>query len=421
VKRILFITHLHPDLVRGGAQQSCYELFDEFRNDPEYDPVLLACAPKWACGKLFVHRNAVIGYDRRDEYLYLTQKYDTFWHSSTEMKVLRDFARFLESFKPDIIHFQHYLFAGLEAVEIARKTLPRAKIVMTMHEFTPICHSDGQMVKNQTRDLCVKDSPFACHECFPAFSPSAFARRRKYILEVFDLIDHFVMPSHFLVERYRAWGLPSEKISFIDYGRTYANDAVAPKDVPRQKRISYNRFGFTGQLIVNKGGTVVLDAVEILRRRGIEDFHVYVYGANLANSPEYFRKRFEDMDDTLHQNVTMKGSYHSSQLAQVMQTLDWVIVPSIWWENSPLVIQEAFMHGKPVICSDIGGMAEKVRHMVDGLHFAVRDPHSLADMMQLAIEDASLQPRLVDNIEPILSAREGVEQHKKLYASIGVR
>src|SRR5580692_10881666 len=219
VKKILFITHLHPDLVRGGARQSCYELFDEFRNDPDYDPVLMACAPKWACGKLFVHRNAVIGYDRRDEYLYLTQKYDTFWHSSTEMKVLRDFARFLESFKPDVIHFQHYLFAGLEAVQIARKTLPHAKIVMTMHEFTPICHSDGQMVKNQTRDLCVKDSPFACHECFPAFSPSAFARRRKYILEVFDLIDHFVMPSHFLVERYRAWGLPAEKISFIDYGR----------------------------------------------------------------------------------------------------------------------------------------------------------------------------------------------------------
>lgn len=421
MKKVLFITHLHPDLIRGGAQQSCYELFDQFREDAEYDPVLLACAPKWACEKLFVHRNAIIGYDRSDEYLFLTQTYNTFWHSNPEMKVLRDFARFLESFKPSVVHFQHYLFAGLEAVLLVRKILPRAKIVMTMHEFTPICHSDGQMVKHQTQSLCVQSSPFACHECFPAFSPSVFARRRQYILEVFDLIDHFIVPSHFLGERYREWGLPAEKISFIDYGRTSTNDVEPVQRAPQQPRKSYNRFGFTGQLIVNKGGTVVLDAVEILRRRGIEDFQVYIYGANLANSPPQFRKRFEDMDDTLHQNVIMKGSYHSSQVAQVMQTLDWVIVPSIWWENSPLVIQEAFMHGKPVICSNIGGMAEKVRDMVDGLHFAVRDPHSLADAMQAAIEDPTLHPRLVENILPILSAREGAAQHKTLYAALGVR
>ena len=56
-----------------------------------------------------------------------------------------------------------------------------------------------------------------------------------------------------------------------------------------------------------------------------------------------------------------------------MAEIDWVVVPSIWWENSPLVIQEAFLHGRPVICSDIGGMAEKVRHGVDGLHFRVGD------------------------------------------------
>ena len=43
-----------------------------------------------------------------------------------------------------------------------------------------------------------------------------------------------------------------------------------------------------------------------------------------------------------------------------MSEIDWVVVPSRWWENSPLVIQEAFMHGRPVICSGIGGMAEKV-------------------------------------------------------------
>ena len=36
------------------------------------------------------------------------------------------------------------------------------------------------------------------------------------------------------------------------------------------------------------------------------------------------------------------------------------------------------MHGRPVICSDIGGMAEKVTDGVDGLHFRGGDPEDLA-------------------------------------------
>ena len=63
------------------------------------------------------------------------------------------------------------------------------------------------------------------------------------------------------------------------------------------------------------------------------------------------------------------------------------MVPSIWWENSPLVIQEAFLHGRPVICSDIGGMAEKVDHDVNGLHFPVGDPDALARTIQRAAID----------------------------------
>ena len=50
-----------------------------------------------------------------------------------------------------------------------------------------------------------------------------------------------------------------------------------------------------------------------------------------------------------------------------------MVVPSIWWETGPLVVLEAFQHGRPVICSDIGGMAEKVTDGVNGLHFRTRD------------------------------------------------
>jgi len=73
-----------------------------------------------------------------------------------------------------------------------------------------------------------------------------------------------------------------------------------------------------------------------------------------------------------------------------MADLHWVLIPSIWWENSPLVIQEAFFHRRPVICSDVGGMAEKVRDGIDGMHFRVGDAFSLAR----TIEAATTNPRL---------------------------
>ena len=77
-----------------------------------------------------------------------------------------------------------------------------------------------------------------------------------------------------------------------------------------------------------------------------------------------------------------------------MREVDWTIVPSTWWENAPVVIQEAFHHGRPIIASDIGGMAEKVRDDIDGLHFHVGNPESLAEAMTRAIREPELWDRL---------------------------
>ena len=99
------------------------------------------------------------------------------------------------------------------------------------------------------------------------------------------------------------------------------------------------------------------------------------------------------------------GSYEQTELAQRMDKVDWVVVPSIWWENSPMVIQEAFANGKPVICAGIGGMAEKVRDGVDGLHFEVRNPFDLAETMIRAAVEPGLWQKLKANIREPLAFR----------------
>ena len=83
-----------------------------------------------------------------------------------------------------------------------------------------------------------------------------------------------------------------------------------------------------------------------------------------------------------------------------MAAADWVVVPSIWFENAPLVILEAFRHRRPVICGGIGGMAELVTDGVDGLHAPVGDPAGLAAVLRRAAEEPGLWDRLVAGIRP---------------------
>ena len=96
---------------------------------------------------------------------------------------------------------------------------------------------------------------------------------------------------------------------------------------------------------------------------------LYVFGGNLELQPEPFQQEVRKLIISAGRRVRFMGPYRSQELPRLMREVDWVIVPSTWWENSPVVIQEAFFHGRPIITSDIGGMAEKVRDGVDGMHF----------------------------------------------------
>jgi glycosyltransferase involved in cell wall biosynthesis len=68
-----------------------------------------------------------------------------------------------------------------------------------------------------------------------------------------------------------------------------------------------------------------------------------------------------------------------------------VLVPSTWWENSPVVIQEAYAAGRPLICTGIGGMAEKVPNRRSGLHFRLGDAADLARVMSEAADEVLYQ------------------------------
>ena len=149
--------------------------------------------------------------------------------------------------------------------------------------------------------------------------------------------------------------------------------------------------------------------------------HARIHGANLDLQPGTFQNRVEELLDRRAENVTFAGRYSYSELASLMSNVDWVVVPSIWWENSPLVIQEAFHFGRPVICSDIGGMAEKVDDGVNGLHFRAGDPTSLARTIKSAAEEPGLWEQLRNGIRPMYAMDEHMATLAGLYDGSAAR
>lgn len=102
----------------------------------------------------------------------------------------------------------------------------------------------------------------------------------------------------------------------------------------------------------------------------------------------------------------------------LMRQVDWVLVPSVWWENSPVIIQEAFFHGRPVICSGVGGMAEKVRDGVDGLHFLGGSPEDLSDRLCEALEDRDLWDTLRKGIPQPQDYVSCAQEHLSIYRAV---
>jgi glycosyltransferase involved in cell wall biosynthesis len=439
--KVLFICHNHPEVRPGGAESYALELHRALRGSEEFEPVFLAKGgpPLSTAGRS--HLGCYIGLAGRepDEYFMYTDNYDYDWTfgSIRHDKELytKHFARFLEAVRPDVVHLHHTMFFGYDILRAIRNTLPNARVLYTLHEFMPICHRQGQMVRTVDESQCMEESPLRCHECFPEISPQTFFMRKKFVQSHFSVVDLFIAPSEFLRDRYVDWGIPADRIVVEEYGRVPPPGEVADKD--REPR---NRFGYFGQLTPYKGLHVVLEAMRELDGNGTDDAveralaaagfetradrasepRLWIHGANLDLQPGAYQTRIKELLELTSRSVTFVGRYGRDQAAALMSNVDWVIVPSLWWENSPLVIQEAFHFGRPVLCSDIGGMAEKVTDGVNGLHFRVGDAVSLAETMRRAVETPSLWQRLHDGISPVYGMAEHIERLSHLYRSTDV-
>ena len=396
-ERILVVAHRHPDFSLGGGEIAAHTLFQAYRRQPGVERAWFLASADRGRGP-----TGQLAPRREDEYLWEQGTGDWFMLKAAHRRsVTEQFADLLRALRPTVLHAHHYAHLGLEFLRVAKEIDPTIRVVLTLHEYMAICHNQGQMIKTNGR-LCLRESFDDCRMCFPQHPPEDFWRRKHFIMRHFDAVDAFVSPSEFLRQRYIAWGIEPGRITVIENGQP-AEEPLPPR--PLADGAGRSRFGYFGQSTPFKGLDVLLAALGTMTSRERKRVVVEVHTTELEGQPEAWRNKLAALREPLARSGCLQwiGPYQPHELRGRMAGVDWVTMPSIWWENSPLVIQEAFLCGRPLLVSDIGGMAEKVRHDVDGLHVPAANPRAWADALLRAADGEPLWDRLRSGIRRPLS------------------
>jgi glycosyltransferase involved in cell wall biosynthesis len=410
--KVLYVCHGHPDLQPGGGEIFAHDLFRAVRTGGQVTPMFVGCVSS-------LHRERRPGTEFQtlghatDELLLWVGGFDRLMLGQTRaLPFAAAFGDLLASFAPDIVHFHHLTMIGLEGLIMTRRLLPRARIVVTLHDYHLICANDGLLVSTHEDRTCGKPGDDACHRCFPRIERRHFAARRLHLHTLLSCVDRFVAPSRWLRERHVAWGLPAARIDVIGNGIPVTATA-APERPAASEPAARRVFGLFGNLAPHKGTLVALAAARLLAEAEV-DCTLRLHGG-LGFQTEPFRAAFATALADARPLAVHAGGYDRADLGRLLDAVDWVVVPSVWWENAPLVVLEAFRHGRPVICTDLGGLPELVRHQVNGLHVQPGDPLDLARAMRRAAREPGLWDRLVAGISPVPTIEDTAEQYLALY------
>lgn len=308
-----------------------------------------------------------------------------------------NFAKLISDIKPDIAHIGHlnHLSTGL-VDELNKQKIP---IVFTLHDFWLMCPR-GQFLtrsigKEHNFQLCSGQQDHKCaSDCYRVYFSgneqdeeqdienwSHWTHQRMIETKaIIDKVDLFIAPSNYLRNRFITdFGVSENKIIFLDYG--FPTEYLTQTEKSNEK--TNFTFGYIGTHITSKGVNQLIEAFKEIE----EPATLKIYGRHNGQSTNALKL----LAATSKNKIEFVGEYINHNLANdVFSKVDCIVVPSIWAENSPLVIHEAQSCKVPVITADFGGMKEYVQHKVNGLLFEHRNTNSLKEQLRFAIANPNL-------------------------------
>jgi len=415
--RVLYVCHGHPALAKGGGELAAWRLFECFSE--RYGPQ--------ACGFLAAASSAAqlppgceVMSMGPQQWLIKPSSNSLIHDTAVSLRRTGQLHQALASFQPDLIHLHHYLHVGIDLVHALRRWFPAAKVLLTLHEYWGPCALEGRLLRS-TGELCNGPDPEACNECLGGQARDGLAIRALRLQRFFAVIDHLIAPSFFLKQRYLHWGVPGTRISVME------NLPAVHSVEERPPRVwdGVLRLGYCGQVNPWKGLDLILEAVALAHASGIS-VRLEVHGLSNAVLQDAVMDRnafLQSCADWINklgpEVVDLMGPYTPEQLQQRLSGLDALVMGSSWYENSPMVIQEAFQHGLPVLAPRLGGMAEKVRHRITGLLFEPASPPSLAMAIEDLAVNESMRQQIKHNVNVAsLRLMRPPLQHQKLYLRI---
>lgn len=365
------------------------------------------------------------------------------YHRSVELERWAD--EWLGREQPDVIHL--FGFGGMLGLLPAarRRGVP---VVYTALEFSYFCRQ--YTLQHENRTPCALDRRGrVCEDCaLQSYSPSQ--RRAARLARVLPLAwqtalraglrrvlraDYFpgwaqreatelieaqrrqfgqefaavVAPSTLMRDFFVAQGADPRRVHFVHYGTDV--QPAAPGTSRPEARL---RLGFVGRPDRAKGIHVFCEAVRQSPRE--LDFEVAIHSAIKDDGSAYAAQVRQAVAGDAR--LRLMGPVTREGLPAALAALDALVVPSIWYENSPIVITEALACGVPVVCSDSPGNADLVQDGVNGLTFKLGDAGALARCIERLVREPALRTRLRQGVRPPPTTRQVADQLLALYASL---
>ncbi|NMC78683.1 MAG: glycosyltransferase family 4 protein, partial [Chloroflexi bacterium] len=367
---LLFAVHHFPPNYTGGAEWRTYRTAAALQARGHQVRVL--CIERTDAGspqKLAWQDDTFEGIAVRRLFFNLSAAPDPFLWSYDNRWIGDHLHAYLAEIQPDVMHlFSGYLMSGRALLTAKEQGVP---VVVTLTDFWFLCPRINLLRSNgQISTLPI--NPVSCARClgeekrryripgqmFPGLMNvywktqkaeiAKIERRLTFLRDALNQADAIISPSQFLKAVYTQWGIDAGRILFSRQGRDFP---ALKADTLAKTPSSVLRIGYMGQIAPHKGVHLLFEAARQMPQAPI---HIQVFGDTSA-FPDYTQhlKQLTEGDSRLE----LCGVYQCGSISELYPHLDVLVVPSIWYENSPNVILEAFAHKTPVVTSNLGGMA----------------------------------------------------------------
>ena len=335
------------------------------------------------------------------------------------------FVRILEEFGPDVVHFFHLSRLGTGLIE--KTVAAGVPAFMTPTDFWSVCptsqlvlcngyfcngpskyagnclkHSAAMSRKWMTR-LIARWTPGFIAELITGvsqFRGFPLGRRRDEVRAIISRLPTNVArlnklqgifsPSQIMSDVLVRHGVSPRLIINSSYG---ISDTTRDAGISRCRPNLPLRFGFIGTLVHHKGCHLLIEAIRdispdqaVLKIYGrMEDYPQYSYNLELIANKQ--------------SSIQFCGTFPNSEIGDIFAGIDVLVVPSLWNENTPLVIYSAQSACCPIIGSDYPGIAEVVQHNVNGLLFEGGNVEALRRQILRLVKEPDLAVQLGANAQ----------------------